>query len=101
MPHRASTATRATARTPWRTWATPLADLQERLFADGISGGRRSVLLVLQGMDTSGKGGIVRNAAGLVDPQGLRIKSFKAPTVGGARPRLPLADQQASCRRPG
>ncbi|MGZ8736019.1 MAG: PPK2 family polyphosphate kinase [Nocardioides sp.] len=57
-----------------------LADLQERLFADGISGGRRSVLLVLQGMDTSGKGGIVRNAAGLVDPQGLRIKSFKAPT---------------------
>jgi PPK2 family polyphosphate:nucleotide phosphotransferase len=39
------------------------------------------VLLVLQGMDTSGKGGIVRNAAGLVDPQGLRIKSFKAPTA--------------------
>ena len=58
----------------------PLADLQERLFAEGITGGRRSVLLVLQGMDTSGKGGIVRKAAGLVDPQGLRIKSFKAPT---------------------
>jgi PPK2 family polyphosphate:nucleotide phosphotransferase len=58
----------------------PLADLQERLFAEGVSGGRRSVLLVLQGMDTSGKGGIVRHAAGLVDPQGLRIKSFKAPT---------------------
>ena len=57
-----------------------LADLQERLFAEGLTGGRRSVLLVLQGMDTSGKGGIVRNAAGLVDPQGLRIKSFKAPT---------------------
>jgi PPK2 family polyphosphate:nucleotide phosphotransferase len=58
----------------------PLADLQERLFAEGISGGRRSVLLVLQGMDTSGKGGIVRHAAGLVDPQGLSIKSFKAPS---------------------
>ncbi len=58
----------------------PLADLQERLFAEGMSGGRRSVLLVLQGMDTSGKGGIVRHAAGLVDPQGLSIKSFKAPT---------------------
>jgi PPK2 family polyphosphate:nucleotide phosphotransferase len=58
----------------------PLADRQERLFAEGITGGRRSVLLVLQGMDTSGKGGIVRKAAGLVDPQGLRIKSFKAPT---------------------
>ncbi len=58
----------------------PLADLQERLFAEGMSGGRRSVLLVLQGMDTSGKGGIVRHAAGLVDPQGLSITSFKAPT---------------------
>jgi PPK2 family polyphosphate:nucleotide phosphotransferase len=61
--------------------ADPLSDLQERLFAEGFSGGRRSVLLVLQGMDTSGKGGIVRHAAGLVDPQGLRIKSFKAPTA--------------------
>jgi len=58
----------------------PLADLQERLFAEGLSGGRRGVLLVLQGMDTSGKGGVLRKAAGLVDPQGLRIKAFKAPT---------------------
>ncbi|MCR1783137.1 polyphosphate kinase 2 family protein [Nocardioides carbamazepini] len=57
-----------------------LADLQERLFADGKSGGRRSVLLVLQGMDTSGKGGTLRSTVGLVDPQGVRITSFKAPT---------------------
>jgi len=57
-----------------------LADLQERLFAEGINGGRRSILLVLQGMDTAGKGGVLRKAAGLVDPQGLRIKAFKAPT---------------------
>ena len=57
-----------------------LADLQERLFAEGINGGRRSVLLVLQGMDTSGKGGVMRHAVGLVDPQGVRIKAFKAPT---------------------
>src|SRR3954463_12986575 len=57
-----------------------LSDLQERLFAEGVSGGHRRVLLVLQGMDTSGKGGIIRHALGLVDPQGLRIKSFKAPT---------------------
>lgn len=60
--------------------ADRLADLQERLFAEGVTGGDRSVLLVLQGMDTSGKGGVVRHTAGLVDPQGLRIKSFKAPT---------------------
>ncbi|WP_134768451.1 polyphosphate kinase 2 family protein [Nocardioides sp. 1609] len=57
-----------------------LAELQERLFAEGKSGGRRSVLLVLQGMDTSGKGGTLRHTVGLVDPQGVRITSFKAPT---------------------
>ncbi len=57
-----------------------LSDLQERLFAEGRSGGERRVLLVLQGMDTSGKGGILRHAVGLVDPQGVHIKSFKAPT---------------------
>jgi PPK2 family polyphosphate:nucleotide phosphotransferase len=53
-----------------------LADLQERLYADRS----RSVLLVLQGMDTSGKGGVMSHTVGLVDPQGLRITSFKAPT---------------------
>lgn len=57
-----------------------LADLQERLFAEGKSGSQRSVLLVLQGMDTSGKGGTLRHTVGLVDPQGVRITSFKAPT---------------------
>lgn len=58
-----------------------LGDLQEKLFAGGRSGESATrVLLVLQGMDTSGKGGIVRNVAGLVDPQGLRIASFKSPT---------------------
>lgn len=57
-----------------------LADLQERLFADGKAGGNRSVLLVLQGMDTSGKGGTLRSTVGLVDPQGVRITSFKAPS---------------------
>ncbi|MDX6301048.1 MAG: hypothetical protein QOF53_2262 [Nocardioidaceae bacterium] len=62
-----------------------LSDLQERLFAEGISGGRRRVLLVLQGMDTSGKGGIIRHSLGLVDPQGLHIKSFKAPTAAELR----------------
>ncbi|HWI43539.1 MAG TPA: polyphosphate kinase 2 family protein [Nocardioides sp.] len=57
-----------------------LADLQERLFAQGKSDGRRSILLVLQGMDTSGKGGTLRSTVGLVDPQGVRITSFKAPS---------------------
>ena len=58
-----------------------LGDLQEKLFAAGRSGtGDTRVLVVLQGMDTSGKGGIVRHVAGLVDPQGLSITSFKKPT---------------------
>ena len=57
-----------------------LSDLQERLHAQGVSGGTRSLLLVLQGMDTSGKGGVVRHVIGQIDPQGCAIASFKAPT---------------------
>jgi PPK2 family polyphosphate:nucleotide phosphotransferase len=63
--------------------ADPLSDLQERLFAEARAPGwssRRRVLLVLQGMDTAGKGGVVRHVAGLLDPQGVQIKAFKAPT---------------------
>jgi PPK2 family polyphosphate:nucleotide phosphotransferase len=61
--------------------ATPLSDLQERLYANGRTGGKHRLLLVAQGMDTSGKGGTMRHAVGLMDPQGVRIKSFKAPTA--------------------
>ena len=57
-----------------------LSDLQERLFAARSVGSTRNVLLVLQGMDTSGKGGVLRYTVGLVDPQGVKITSFKAPT---------------------
>jgi PPK2 family polyphosphate:nucleotide phosphotransferase len=57
-----------------------VSEWQERLYAEGRKGGNRSVLLVLQGMDTAGKGGVIRHGAGLMDPQGLRIASFKAPT---------------------
>ncbi|WHT20426.1 polyphosphate kinase 2 family protein [Crossiella sp. CA-258035] len=58
-----------------------LADLQEALYAED----RRSVLLVLQGMDTSGKGGTIRHVVGLVNPQGLHIASFKKPTPAERR----------------
>ena len=61
--------------------ADELSELQERLFADGRSDGSRSVLLVLQGLDTSGKGGIVRHVVGLVDPQGVKHRSFGVPTA--------------------
>ena len=65
--------------------ASEVSGWQERLFAEGRKGGDRRVLLVLQGMDTSGKGGVIRHGAGLMDPQGLRITSFKAPTPAEKR----------------
>jgi PPK2 family polyphosphate:nucleotide phosphotransferase len=57
-----------------------LADLQEMLYAEGRTGGKRSVLLVLQGLDTSGKSGTIKHVIGQVDPQGAQITAFKAPT---------------------
>ncbi|QCB92819.1 PPK2 family polyphosphate kinase [Cellulomonas shaoxiangyii] len=57
-----------------------LSELQERLFAHGRTGGDRSVLLVLQGLDTAGKGGIVRHVLGMVDPQGVALRAFGVPT---------------------
>ncbi len=60
--------------------AERVSELQERLFAASKGGDRRSVLLVVQGMDTAGKGGIMRHVVGSVDPQGVQITSFKAPT---------------------
>ncbi len=57
-----------------------LSDLQERLYAEAKGGGGRSLLLVVQGMDTSGKGGVMRHVVGLMDPQGVDIMAFKVPT---------------------
>ena len=54
--------------------------LQEQLYAVGQSGGNKKVLLVIQGLDTSGKGGIMRHVVGSVDPQGTQITAFKSPT---------------------
>ncbi|GGZ61188.1 hypothetical protein GCM10010371_20930 [Streptomyces subrutilus] len=60
--------------------AERLASLQERLYASATAGDRRRVLLVLQGMDTSGKGGTVKHVIGLFNPSGCRVRAFKAPT---------------------
>ncbi|MFF2277838.1 PPK2 family polyphosphate kinase [Agromyces sp. NPDC058126] len=58
-----------------------LAALQEQLFAGSRMGGhRRRILLVLQAMDTAGKGGIVKHVMGSVDPQGVHLAAFKKPT---------------------
>jgi PPK2 family polyphosphate:nucleotide phosphotransferase len=60
--------------------APRLAELQEQLWADSRVAGRRRVLVVLQGMDTSGKGGAVKNVVGQVNPAGVRITGFGKPT---------------------
>jgi PPK2 family polyphosphate:nucleotide phosphotransferase len=53
-----------------------LDDLQERLYASA----EKSLLIVLQGMDTSGKDGLIEHVMTAFNPQGCRISSFKAPT---------------------
>ncbi|GGM58292.1 PPK2 family polyphosphate kinase [Microbacterium saperdae] len=59
-----------------------LNTLQERLFAESRAGiAKDAVLLVLQAMDSAGKGGIVRHVVGGVDPQGVALAAFKAPTA--------------------
>jgi PPK2 family polyphosphate:nucleotide phosphotransferase len=57
-----------------------LAELQEMLFAEGKFGSQRRILLILQALDTAGKGGIVSHVVGAMDPQGVQLKAFKAPT---------------------
>ena len=58
-----------------------LAALQERLFAEKT----RTILLVLQGIDTSGKDGTIKHVIGQVNPLGCRITSFTRPTEEEAR----------------
>ena len=58
-----------------------LAALQDRLWAEHT----RSVLLVLQGIDTSGKDGAIKHVVGDVNPLGCRITAFKKPTPEEAK----------------
>lgn len=60
---------------------TKLAELQEMLYANHkAADDTRSVLLVLQGMDAAGKGGIVKHVVGSVNPMGVRYTAFGVPT---------------------
>jgi PPK2 family polyphosphate:nucleotide phosphotransferase len=54
-----------------------LSELQNLLFAEGKHG----ILVVIQGMDGSGKDGVIRNVLGSMNPQGVTVKSYKAPTA--------------------
>src|SRR5439155_17149466 len=67
---------RAAAEREMAKHLVALESLQERLWSEGT----RSVLLVLQGMDTSGKDGTVKHVFQGVNPNGVRITGFKQPT---------------------
>lgn len=54
-----------------------LDELQNLLYAES----KHSILVVIQGMDASGKDGVIRNVFGSLNPQGVTVKSFKAPTT--------------------
>ncbi len=56
------------------------AGLQEMLYANGKAGDNRALLLVLQGMDTAGKGGIVTHVVGAGNPMGIHYTGFGVPT---------------------
>ena len=53
-----------------------LDELQNLLYAES----KHSVLVVIQGMDGSGKDGVIRNVFGELNPQGVTVRSFKVPT---------------------
>jgi PPK2 family polyphosphate:nucleotide phosphotransferase len=63
---------------------TKLAERQEMLYAAGQTGDPRRILLVLQGMDTSGKDGTIKHVVGQVGPSAVRITAFKRPTADEA-----------------
>ncbi len=55
---------------------TAIKEEQQKLFAEN----KRSVLIILQGMDTSGKDGVIKQVFGSINPQGVSVTSFKAPS---------------------
>ncbi|MHB8398462.1 MAG: PPK2 family polyphosphate kinase [Candidatus Limnocylindrales bacterium] len=68
--------TKADAATERRGVEKRLADLQERLFAES----KHAVLVVLQGIDASGKNGTIRHAMNALDPSGVVVTGFRQPT---------------------
>ncbi|MFG0260354.1 MAG: polyphosphate kinase 2 family protein [Phycisphaerales bacterium JB041] len=68
---------RAAAETLHAENIRAMQGLQYRLWAEA----KRSVLVVLQGMDTAGKDGTIRHVFGPLNPQGVRVEGFKQPTA--------------------
>jgi PPK2 family polyphosphate:nucleotide phosphotransferase len=54
--------------------------LQSRFWAESTAGSTRRILLVMQGIDTAGKGGVTKHVVGMFGPIGVEYTAFKAPT---------------------
>jgi PPK2 family polyphosphate:nucleotide phosphotransferase len=65
-----------TAKTSWMQDAVAIDHLQDRLYAEG----KRALLIVLQGMDTAGKGSTIQSVFSKTSPFGIQVTGFKAPT---------------------
>jgi PPK2 family polyphosphate:nucleotide phosphotransferase len=65
------------ARAEEKTLEAKLAVLQERLYAEG----KQALLIVLQAMDAGGKDSTIKKVFDSVNPQGVRVTSFKVPTL--------------------
>lgn len=59
--------------------SSEIARYQRLMYANGVKGSRRRLLIILQGMDASGKGGIVRHVFSQGDPMGMHYHGFGAP----------------------
>lgn len=64
------------ARAAFKAMRREFVELQRKLYAEG----RRKLLIVLQAMDAGGKDGTIKGILKGVNPQGVRVESFKAPT---------------------
>lgn len=67
---------KAAAKEETEKLITKVSRLQDRLYANG----NRALLIVLQGMDTSGKDGTIKHVMSAVNPQGCKVATFKAPS---------------------
>lgn len=70
-------AAKAESKEKLRQLRKELFQLQNKFYADG----RFSMLIILQGLDASGKDGTIRHAFSSMNPQGVQVKSFKKPTA--------------------
>lgn len=69
--------TKETARSEVNRLQEEINEIQERLYAEH----KQSLLIVLQGMDTAGKDGLIEKVFEGLNPQGVNVTGFKAPTV--------------------